>query len=559
MNIDSLTYQEIKQAVILPLERENTGVFAKKKPVKEAIENLFGNQIKFKHYVEPNQFIEQTGIFAGILHDHYGHFILNSLSRLWIVRQFPDLPLLWICATSKENQYQWMGANQLNVWQTEILSILNITNPHVFIETPTQIEKLILPEYGSITGQFLHPEYIHFLESFQSSKVTPDKHCWLSRSKLDKDVKGLIQESYLEDKLKHLGWEIFHPQQHSVKEQLSYLSSCEKVAGPKGSAFYFSLLIRDLKSKLHLVNARNYQYKDFEILAKAKKNISISEHSLHQNSKRFSTPVSDFTDVLCPNFNALLNELDIPISNTNKITQELSIISKTINFINQQSSIASYLEIGVKEGFHFFNIQAQHKTGIMPYPSLDYRELDSEHLDIFEISPEDYFLHFYDNKKFDLICLNNAKHLDSLFKEFSLTLSCSHENTIWLVNGSLPRDLYCTLPNIENNFNLRKKMTGVEDWSWNGQVYQFIMALHDFFPMMSYFTMSEWNNHQTIIWFEPRHHFKPRFNNFETIAKATYTDYLAHQDLYNIIPLDQAYAKLTELAQREHQPISLLQ
>jgi hypothetical protein len=239
-------------------------------------------------------------------------------------------------------------------------------------------------------------------------------------------------------------------------------------------------------------------------------------------------------------------------------------ISRTLNHLHQTQGIARgierYLEVGIKKGQHFFNVEAHHKVGVLPDAKFDVRSrlpdtvepdaVENNKIEIFETLSQDYFLHFYDDQKFDVICLNNARHLDALFQEFNTTLLCAHQNTIWLINGSMPRDLFDTLPSYHDACHLRKKMTGVEDWSWNGQVYQFILALHDFFPLMHYFTMSEGKNHQTIIWFEPRQDFLPRFNSFETIAKATYKDYLTHQDLYNVIPLEEAYAKLTQLAQR---------
>ena len=36
-------------------------------------------------------------VFAGHLSYHFGHFILESLSRLWFAAQHPERPIVWAC------------------------------------------------------------------------------------------------------------------------------------------------------------------------------------------------------------------------------------------------------------------------------------------------------------------------------------------------------------------------------------------------------------------------------------------------------------------------------
>ena len=77
-------------------------------------------------------------IFAGYLFRHFGHFMLESLSRLWIVESFPDVPLVWV----------W--AERYPDWQSEILALLGVQNPAVFLTRPTQYRSVIVPEPGFV-------------------------------------------------------------------------------------------------------------------------------------------------------------------------------------------------------------------------------------------------------------------------------------------------------------------------------------------------------------------------------------------------------------------------
>ena len=34
-------------------------------------------------------------IYGGMLMDHFGHFLLEAMARLWFIREHPELPVLW--------------------------------------------------------------------------------------------------------------------------------------------------------------------------------------------------------------------------------------------------------------------------------------------------------------------------------------------------------------------------------------------------------------------------------------------------------------------------------
>ena len=60
-------------------------------------------------------------IYAGPLYFHFGHFLLESLARVWFARQHPEVPLVWA------GQHNWQEP-VLKSWQREILDILGEVN-----------------------------------------------------------------------------------------------------------------------------------------------------------------------------------------------------------------------------------------------------------------------------------------------------------------------------------------------------------------------------------------------------------------------------------------------
>ena len=65
----------------------------------------------------PTERVPEDVDFAGYLFPHFGHFLLESLSRLWITRQYPELPVVWC-------RRQTAGSAAYNAWQEEVLDLL---------------------------------------------------------------------------------------------------------------------------------------------------------------------------------------------------------------------------------------------------------------------------------------------------------------------------------------------------------------------------------------------------------------------------------------------------
>jgi len=56
-------------------------------------------------------------IYAGVLWDHYGHFLLEALARAWALAAVPGVPLLW---------HRRVVHARLAPWQAEILDLLGL-------------------------------------------------------------------------------------------------------------------------------------------------------------------------------------------------------------------------------------------------------------------------------------------------------------------------------------------------------------------------------------------------------------------------------------------------
>ena len=110
-------------------------------------------------------------IFGGFAIHHFGHFLLESCSRLWIAARHPDVPIIWA------------GGGKLLSYMQETFEILGIRNPSIFQHVPTTVEDLLVPEPAFQIRSYCHPDFVSLMGKVPCVP-DPRMKIWLSRSAL---------------------------------------------------------------------------------------------------------------------------------------------------------------------------------------------------------------------------------------------------------------------------------------------------------------------------------------------------------------------------------------
>jgi capsular polysaccharide biosynthesis protein len=197
-------------------------------------------------------------IFAGSISYSFGHFLLETLALLWICRLMPGVPIAWT------------GGSHFNLWQLEILDILGVGGPHLFIQFPERFNCVVLPEVGYRIHDFFGREHCNFLGAVRPADRVKGRRAWISRSRLS-GVGHVLGEEEIEGSLEAEGWEIYHPQEHKVIDQLRHLSSCEDIAGWEGSAFHSLVLLKKLKTVVHIFQRGHQINENYVTIANTKR------------------------------------------------------------------------------------------------------------------------------------------------------------------------------------------------------------------------------------------------------------------------------------------------
>ncbi|WP_029149322.1 glycosyltransferase 61 family protein [Microbacterium indicum] len=245
------------------------------------------------------------GVFGGPLTNHFGHFLLESLPRLWYAARHPELPVVW------ENSVDAPGGVELLGWQREILDIIGVRNAHVAVAEPTRFPILHVPDIGYRYDDWIHPQHAAFLAQYEGPAPEPGRRVWLSRGSLERgarDESSAVAERHLAD----AGWRIVVPEALTVAEQLDELSRAETIAGEEGSAFHLLLLMRSVAGRrFRVIRRRGPEHRNFRTIGDAR---GVDQEFFSLAGERIVEAEGRVVRKFSRNAVALLDALEVPVA-----------------------------------------------------------------------------------------------------------------------------------------------------------------------------------------------------------------------------------------------------
>ncbi|MEE8658611.1 Glycosyltransferase family 61 protein [Acetobacteraceae bacterium EV16G] len=185
-----------------------------------------------------------AAVFAGHVHDQYGHFITEFISRLWAIKEVrTNEKILVRCARGLDEVFTFK-------WAIELFDLLGLTkDDFICPDHPIRIRKLIVPAPAFTEQGYCYrrmAEYCHTIgdramERLDEQKLLKDKDIYVSRSQLICGTVKIDNEIELERHLRDLDFEIIYPEQLSINEQISLFRNNNIVVGPVGSALHTSI------------------------------------------------------------------------------------------------------------------------------------------------------------------------------------------------------------------------------------------------------------------------------------------------------------------------------
>ncbi len=194
------------------------------------------------------QALDGTYIYGGVLMNHFGHVLLEGLSRLWFIRTRPELPVLWHSLDLPVPHTAWQG------WLDQLWSVLGlIRHRHVIMRETVRVERVLVPAHGVRADGYIDPVQAEALAVVGEGSSYAGRRVWLSRAGLPRRFGRLIGEGEVQAALEARGWVVVQPERLPVVAQAAVFNDAAAVAGFAGSAFHAVLLAKHPKARLCIV------------------------------------------------------------------------------------------------------------------------------------------------------------------------------------------------------------------------------------------------------------------------------------------------------------------
>lgn len=168
-------------------------------------------------------------MFAGIAYGHFGHFIVESMSRVWATSDLRG-KIDGLIFTPKI-----VGPNVdrvTSVYQP-MMAALGVDVPVRSISRAVRVERLYVPRQGFGMRDLIggSDKFRAHMKSEAGKEIAPKgaERIYISRSQLPPNRGGLLGEAVLETLLAAEGYTMYHPQKESQNDQIAQYKAARDI------------------------------------------------------------------------------------------------------------------------------------------------------------------------------------------------------------------------------------------------------------------------------------------------------------------------------------------
>jgi capsular polysaccharide biosynthesis protein len=185
---------------------------------------------------------EETYLFLGGAHLHYGHFLVTTLPRFWpLLAARPPAPVLCYAPV---HAAQWEPFR----FAVDILARLGleVREIHAF-EEPLRLRRVIVPAPAFQEEAFAHTVFRDLCVAIGADCYAPEevdaeeRPAYLAKTRLSGGVRRFANEDEVTEILAREGVEILHPEGLSFAEQVRLFARRRVLAGSLGSALHTAI------------------------------------------------------------------------------------------------------------------------------------------------------------------------------------------------------------------------------------------------------------------------------------------------------------------------------
>jgi capsular polysaccharide biosynthesis protein len=197
-----------------------------------------------------------TWMFLGPLFGHFGHFLVESISRIWAFDRLRDRIDGVLYVPKFQNRPEHVAETY-----RPFLRALGVTAPMLNLADPTRVERLYVPRQGFGMFQMIEgaPEFRDFVRAHAGRTIPPrgPGKIYISRSALPPVRGSILCERLLESRLEAEGYTVFHPQQHSFADQIAAYRAATHVIAVDCSPLHLLALVGNDRQQVGVIARRD--------------------------------------------------------------------------------------------------------------------------------------------------------------------------------------------------------------------------------------------------------------------------------------------------------------
>ena len=201
----------------------------------------YGLEFNYSYKVNELDKSSETVIFSGFLINHFGHFMQDSLSRMWYAAKDKDKRYK-IAVLLYGNDTAWKDWSLDGSFQEQMLELLGIEKERLLIiKNPTQFSSVVVPKQSVFwRGRRYNTDLIKVVYEKAKQSISPKNHkkIYLSRTAWKTPV---INESYFEEFFSAKGFKVIHPEELTLKEQIACIAGADEIACTYGTLTHLAI------------------------------------------------------------------------------------------------------------------------------------------------------------------------------------------------------------------------------------------------------------------------------------------------------------------------------
>lgn len=254
-NKDDLSVFQYTNAVVLPLKKTESGVpqfglggvISEDKYVPQSgIEGRVGGLYE---YQEPS-FCNQKVVYCGALINQWGHFLVESVSRLWYFLRDDQTIDKYVFIS---NESHFADKNQIKGNYRSFFELLGIWDCIEIITNPIKYKEVLVPELGYSRKHYYSSSYKAIFQRVAENALlkcrdeSVIKRVFLSRSQFSKASENEFGLEMLDDYFNKNGFMILYPESLPLEKMIWFLWHAETCAAESGTVPHNFLFCQDGK------------------------------------------------------------------------------------------------------------------------------------------------------------------------------------------------------------------------------------------------------------------------------------------------------------------------